>query len=144
METRKEMIAENEDDAKFKRVTFAANEVIFEEGETGDAVYLIISGKVEIRGAVRSENPRILAILGEGEVIGEMALFGDCPHIASAIALEKTTVTAVSSEEFLRRVEKMDPLLKGVVEQVVQRARQMAIELVRNRREVDWASWKSH
>ena len=105
---RKEIIAENEDDTKFKRVTFAANQIIFEEGETGDAVYLIISGKVEIRAAVRSENPRMLAVLGEGEVVGEMALFGDCPHIASAIALEKTTVTAVSSDEFPRLTNETD------------------------------------
>jgi len=111
----------------FKRQTFAANNYILKAGETSDSVYLILDGKVEIRMGAMGDEPTTLAVLGKGDVVGEMSLFDNSPHMASAIAIEKTVATTVSATEFLRRVDNMDPLMRGILKILVKRIREMGV-----------------
>ncbi len=126
----------------FRHQSFRLGEVIFEEGQTGDAAYLIIKGKVEIRIGTQTENPRTLAVLGKGQVIGELAMFDDHMHVASAVAVEPTTTSAISRDEFQNRVNQMDPVIRGIILQMVERARQVVAELRVGTQEVDWGNWK--
>ena len=87
----------------FEQITFSPNDYLLKEGATDDAAFLITSGKVEIRMGEMSDSPVSLAVLGKGDVVGEMALFDDHPHMASAVALEETKVSAISRDEFKRR-----------------------------------------
>ena len=121
---------------------FVANSTIFEEGEKGDAAYIIRSGKVEIRKGIQSANPQILAELGKGDVLGEMALFDARPRMASAIALTDVKVIQMSKDEFLERLSTMDPTMKGMVLTMVARVRKMADEFMRRKADVNWADWK--
>ena len=70
-----------------KKKVLPANDYILREGVVGDTAYLILDGKVEIRLGASSDTPKLLATLGEGDVIGEMSLFDNRPHMASAIAI---------------------------------------------------------
>lgn len=83
-----------------------------------------------------------MATVGKGEVIGELALFDDHPHVATATATEETTVTTISGDEFRRRLESMDPIMKGVVTILVKRFRQMAADLVTKKDHVNWSDWR--
>src|SRR5574341_389137 len=56
---------------------------IFDEGEPGDSLYLIVNGKVRVH-----KGPREVAVLGEGECFGEMAILDNEPRSASITALE--------------------------------------------------------
>ena len=82
------------------RLQFQAGETIFDEGEDPEADYMIASGKVEIRLGVRGSNPRTLATLGRGQVFGELALFDGYVHMASAVAVQPTTVSAIERAQF--------------------------------------------
>lgn len=126
---------------KFEQKTFKPAEYLFKEGVAGEAAYLITSGKVEIRKGDLGENPQTLAVLGKGEVIGEMALFDNSPHMASAIAIEETVVSAISRDEFQRRVNDMDPLMKGICQIMVQRIRKMT-ESYGKKNKVNWSDWR--
>lgn len=126
----------------FKRVIVEANSLIFDEGEPGDAVYLICSGLVEIRKGVRGSNPQVLATLGKGEVLGELALFDDRPRMAAAVALRKTELAAISRDEFHERMKTMDPMLRRIILVLVKRVRQMADEFMIRKSEVNWADWR--
>lgn len=53
---------------------FAAGQVIFEEGELGDSLYVIASGEVEIVRRDASGEPKAIALLGPPEFFGEMSL----------------------------------------------------------------------
>ena len=123
--------------APLKNIRFAANTTIFEEGEKGDAAYIVLSGKVEIRKGIQSSNPQQLAILEKGEMLGEMALCDDRPRMASAIALTDVTVIGMSKEEFRERLSTMDPRMKGMVLSMVARVRKMADEFMRLKSVVD-------
>ncbi len=126
----------------FKRMTFEANSVIFEEGEQGDAAYTITDGLVEIRVGMHGDNPQTLAERKKGDVIGEMALFDNRPHMATAIALKRTNVIAISRQEFRERLDELDPVLAGIVRLMVKRLRQSADELMTRKSEVNWANWR--
>ncbi len=121
-----------------KETRYAANSTIFDEGEKGDASYIIRSGKVEIRKGVQSANPQRLAELGKGDVVGEMALFDDRPRMASAIALTDVEVIQMPREDFLERLSTMDPAMKDMVLTMVTRVRKMADEFMRRKGEINW------
>ena len=129
-------------DTTFQRLTFKTNDVILKEGEISDAAYLILEGKVAVRKGDHGANPVVLATLDKGHVIGELALFDDSPHIASVIALEDTTVSAMSKEEFQRMINGMDPVMKGIVAMMVTRLRQIVQEMAPSGGKTNWADWQ--
>src|SRR5690606_17817832 len=73
---------------------FAAGATLVREGEPARAMYILESGRVEIRS---SRFPQPLADLGPGEVVGEMALLQEQPHSATATA--KTAVRALCIDQ---------------------------------------------
>ncbi|MCH8237944.1 MAG: cyclic nucleotide-binding domain-containing protein [Proteobacteria bacterium] len=129
------------DKEKFTRRVFPKGAVILKEGEMGDSVFIIVEGKVEIRMG-GEENPKTLATRSRGDVIGELALFDNHPHMASAVAIEETVVTTMTKKEFLPRVEEMDPAMRGIVMLLVKRTREMADDLLKSDRDINWAKWR--
>ena len=65
---------------------FKANERIFQEGDVGTEMYLIMKGKVRISKMVPGVGEEALAILEPGSYFGEMALIDDTPRSADATA----------------------------------------------------------
>ena len=74
---------------KFLRV-FNAGEVVFEEGSAGRQMYVVNAGKVHVLRCCEGRQVQI-AVLGPGEIFGEMALVDDLPRSASVIAAEDDT-----------------------------------------------------
>ncbi len=125
----------------FKSVTFDSDSVIFNEGSQCDNVFLISEGKVRIVKGESSTYPKVLGTLGKGEVIGEMALLDNHPHIATARAVKKTKLLTISRDEFTKRVNEMDPVMRGIVMMLVKRNRQMADELMIKKESVRFSGW---
>jgi CRP/FNR family cyclic AMP-dependent transcriptional regulator len=82
------------------------NEVIFREGDLGDAFYLIVTGGVRISTLVPGVGEEALTILRDGEYFGEMALIDDAPRSASAIANEDTMVLCIGKDDFRKLLER--------------------------------------
>jgi signal transduction histidine kinase/predicted CoA-binding protein len=74
---------------------------LFEEGSAGEKAYLIRKGNVEIR---KNSGGRqvVIAVRGEGEMIGEMALLEDAPRMASAWAVTDCVLLAISGRQLNR------------------------------------------
>ena len=79
---------------------FSAGEVLFEEGEPGDAFYIVFRGAVEILKGKPGGATEKLAVRRAGEAFGEMALLNEAPRSATARAVEDTQVMLVSREDF--------------------------------------------
>ncbi len=124
------------------RRTFKKNEIILREGSVDDVCYLVVKGKVAVLKGMHGHSPRTVATLGKGNVFGEMALFDGHPHVASVVAIDDTELYTMSRDEFQRMVDRMDPLMKGMVGMLVARLRQTVDELVPKSSEVNWADWK--
>lgn len=67
-------------------VKFAKGEIIFRQGYPGDHAYIVKEGEVEIFFEENDFTEKQLAILGVGEMFGELALMDDKPRSASARA----------------------------------------------------------
>ena len=111
--------------------TLKAGEFIFNEGDAGDEAFMITSGEVEI--SIKSgENTIILATLGRGQIIGEMALIDDQPRMASAKAMAETVLSVIPQEAFKKRLNWLaeeDRLISHLLEIFVGRLRDQARNL---------------
>lgn len=99
---------------------FSAGEVIFNEGDAPDAVYVIASGKVEI-----SKGGRLLATLERDGVFGDMALIERVPRSASATALTDAECYVIDMDQFDVLVGELDPALKAIFKILSHRLRVM-------------------
>lgn len=125
-----------------KKQILPANEYILNEGVVGDTVYLILKGQVEVRLGASTDSPKVLAKLSEGDVIGEMSLFDDRPHMASVMALTEITVAVISKEDFKQRVKSMDSVMRGIFQILIRRLRLVGDkELIKSMR-TDVAGWE--
>ena len=79
--------------------TLPAGEALFEEGDPGDAYYIVFSGAVEILKS-SSHGEEKLAVRRSGDGFGEMALLNDAPRSATARASEDTRLMVVPREAF--------------------------------------------
>jgi len=77
-----------------------AGDFLFEEGEPGDAFYIVFKGAIEITKSRPDGSTEKLAVRRGGEGFGEMALLNDAPRSATARALEPTQLMTVMREDF--------------------------------------------
>ena len=116
----------------YERWTFEAGREIFHQGDAGDACYVIESGVVEvIRHDAASGQEFVLAQVGRGKVVGEMALIDNQPRMATVRAIEDTVLLVVPREAFQNRLEKLDPVTRRLLDTFTERLRAMAEEVVR-------------
>lgn len=90
-----------------RQQTFQRGESLLREGEYGDVAYVVLRGRVRISREIDGQRLR-LAVVGPGQVIGEMALVDEKPRSATAIAEEETLVEVISRARFLH-VLRTDP-----------------------------------
>ena len=76
---------------------FSKGELLFREGERGDVMYVVQSGAVRITKLVAGQE-KLLAVLGPGEFLGEMAILNGKPRTASATAQEDTRCLVIDAE----------------------------------------------
>lgn len=87
-------------DAFIQERHFMAGEVVFDAGEEGQALYVVVSGKVAI--CLPEQHPQPLAILSSGDFFGELGLLDNCPRSAQARALESVVLVVLSRSDFER------------------------------------------
>ena len=119
---------------KIKKQVFREGEVIFEEGGPGDDAYMVMQGEIGIYKNLRSEAPLRLAILYKGDIFGEMALFDASARAASAKSDTESICLAVSKQEFARRLDNTDPIIKSMMQCMMVRVRPISCEAERLRK----------
>ncbi|MDQ3826884.1 MAG: cyclic nucleotide-binding domain-containing protein, partial [Actinomycetota bacterium] len=78
--------------AVLEPVSFPRAHVIFAEGELGDRLYIILSGKVKIGRKSPDGRENLLAVFGPSDMFGELSIFDPGPRTSTA-----TTVTEVEA-----------------------------------------------
>jgi CRP-like cAMP-binding protein len=81
--------------ARFGR-EYAPGEVLFREGEAGEVMFVIQSGAVRITKRIGGED-KVLAVLGPGEFLGEMAILNGRPRTATATVVEETRCLVIDA-----------------------------------------------
>jgi CRP-like cAMP-binding protein len=100
---------------------FEPGEVIIREGEEGTEAFLIKSGRVKVTKLIGGHQV-VLAILGPGQVFGEMALIEDKPRSATVTALEKGSAVVLDREAFaqlfIEQPKALIPLMRTFFERL--------------------------
>ena len=81
--------------------TYRRGETIVQQGQPGDAFYVLVRGRVAVAIVAPDGREVVLNTLGEGDHFGEMALLDDAPRSASVIAQEKSDLAILSRAVFL-------------------------------------------
>ena len=73
-------------------------EVLFHEGDSGDKLYIVLDGKVKLGRTSSDGRENLVAVMGPGEVFGEMALFDPSPRSTAATAVSETQLAGLNHE----------------------------------------------
>ncbi|HUT01576.1 MAG TPA: cyclic nucleotide-binding domain-containing protein [Phycisphaerae bacterium] len=95
-----------------------AGETIFEEGDPGDKMYVILEGEVSVR--VGGED---VSLVGAGSIFGEMALIDDSPRSASAVAKTHCRLVGVDEPRFMQLVRQTPQFALEVMKLIANRLR---------------------
>ena len=93
-------------------------EVLFREGETGDTMFAVVEGTLEL-----SVNGHIIDEIEVGEVVGEMALIDQSPRSGTVCAKTTAVVAPVDRRYFVHLVQQHPTFALMVMEQMAERLR---------------------
>ena len=111
--------------------TFAAGQEIFKEGDSGDGVYVVREGLVEISGLVDQKGRLVFSQVGPGDIFGEMAVIENKPRSACAVARRDTTVYFMPRAEMLALVERSPALALALLREISHRLREFNRQYLR-------------
>jgi len=94
--------------------TVPAGEAAVRQGETGDAMYVIIEGRADVIVSGPDGRPRVVRRLGRGDVFGEMGLLRRQQRTADVVAVESLELLAVD-DRFLVRLQRRYPRIAATV-----------------------------
>src|SRR5579871_177698 len=134
-------IFENLNDAELEKVgdlvrerRFRANQPLFEQGDAGDALYIVAEGR--LKAFIRDgHNEKVLAFYSEGQVLGEMSLLTGEPRSASATAETDARVLAIRKEDFDAYLASNVNTMREMMRVIAMRQAQTNIRLTRERDE---------
>ena len=83
-----------------EKISLKTDEVLFNKGDMGDALYVVETGRVKMVGTDKDGQEVVFNQVGAGAVIGEMALIDQQPRSAGVIALGEVDLLKLSQEAF--------------------------------------------
>lgn len=109
---------------------YKEGDVIVRQGETGDCMFEILEGKVEVLQVREGKEVR-LAVLDKGDFFGEMSIFEKEVRSATVRAMGKVRALTIDKKTLLRRISEDPTLAFRIVERMSHRIRELDNEIVR-------------
>jgi CRP/FNR family cyclic AMP-dependent transcriptional regulator len=94
--------------------TFKDGQIIFKEGSSGDWIYVILTGSMEIYRTIEGRQ-FILAVLESGEVFGELAYLGAIKRTATALAIGETTLGVIDPTFLDKEFDKLPGYFRNIL-----------------------------
>ena len=108
------------------------NYKIFQEGDFGDSMFIILSGKISITNKGQS-----IAFLEKGQCIGEMSLLDQQPRSAGAIAIEDSVLLKIDQESFYELMASKPEIMREIMKILTQRVRDINKKFTESRQSSD-------
>ncbi|MDO5049139.1 MAG: Crp/Fnr family transcriptional regulator [Actinomycetaceae bacterium] len=109
--------------AKMGQTTLRRGEVLFEEGEQGNRLYIITEGKVKLGHTSLDGRENLLAVLGPGEIIGELTLFDPGPRSTTATAVSPVTLLHLDHADLIGILDTNPTMGKHMLRALARRLR---------------------
>jgi F420-non-reducing hydrogenase small subunit len=101
---------------------YQKGEQIFQQGDDGDAMYIVVEGHVEI--SQQTDNGKyVIAYLGPNDYMGELALIGNIKRTANAEAIQESCLLKIDKKEFLGRLKDEPELALFILQVLIHRLR---------------------
>ncbi len=97
---------------------------LMSQGDPTDSLYIIIAGRLKVMMGDSEGKEVILAMLGPGEIVGEMGLIDDSPRSATVTATEASELLGIGKREFRRCLAENFDMSMGVMRGLVRRLRE--------------------
>lgn len=104
---------------------FSKGEMLFMEGDDGNSMYIIKSGKVKILNISEDGKEKIFSILSDGEFLGEMSLIDTETRSATAEAMENLETYIIYKSEFLEMLKGNFTIVMKILQALSKRIRTM-------------------
>jgi signal transduction histidine kinase len=111
--------------------SFAAGQEIFKEGDSGDGLYVVREGLVEISGVVDKQGRLVFGQVGPGDVFGEMAIIENKPRSACAVARKETAAYFLPRTEMLALMERSPAMALALLREISRRLREFNQQYLR-------------
>jgi len=109
--------------SSMQRIQLRRGEVLFREGDSGDRLYVVTEGKVKLGRTSVDGRENLLAILGPGQMFGELSLFDPGPRSATATAVTDCTLRSLSHDELSLWLDTRPDVARGLLNQLASRLR---------------------
>ncbi len=106
-------------------VRFDANERIIQKGESGDCMYIILSGKAKVH-----DGEHTVGIMGKGELFGELSLLDSAPRSVSVTSVEPTRLLLIDRSSFFEVLLTSGEVLKGIIALLLERIRNQTASII--------------
>lgn len=113
--------------ARERRITLEAGQPLFEAGKPAEALYIVNKGTLAVYVDRPGTGRHLLALIRQGEVVGEMAVISGGPRTASAVAIRDSELIVVSASEFRQMQHRYPELARGLNRLLVSRLRQTSL-----------------
>ena len=104
-------------------VTIRRGEILFNEGDEGNQLYVVTEGKVKLGRTSPDGRENLLAILGPSQMFGELSLFDPGPRSATATAVTDVTLRSLSHDALLPLLTEHPDVSRALLHQLAARLR---------------------
>lgn len=116
---------------------YADGEVIVRQGDTGDCMFTLQDGRLEVLAEHEGRGEVRVAIMEKGAIFGEMAIFEREVRSATVRALGEARVLTIDKKSFLRRVHEDPSLAFNLVKMMSGRIRSLTVQMGERRQRAD-------
>jgi len=120
----------SEEDARALRASVTVvkldrGERLFSEGDAGDRLYIILSGKMKLTKAAPDGRENLLSVHGPGEMFGELSLYDPVPRTSSANAVTQAELAGVAHDELRKFLATRPEVAMHMLQALAQRLRRI-------------------
>jgi CRP/FNR family transcriptional regulator, cyclic AMP receptor protein len=109
--------------SSMSEIELARGEVLFHEGDPGDSLYVVLRGKIKLGRTSGDGRENLVAVLGPGEMFGELSLFDPGPRSAGATALVDSTLLGLSQDELTPWLATRPDVARALLRAIARRLR---------------------
>ncbi len=114
-----------------ERITYKSGQSLFEQGDVGDAAFIIIEGTADV--IVTHEAPLVVAQVGKDDIVGEIAILVDIPRTATVTATSDLTTLKITKDLFFRMITDFPEMGVEIMRVLAQRLEQTTAQLLQAR-----------
>ncbi len=103
-----------------ERLSFAPGQLLFNQGDAGDAAYVIIDGEADVLIDTAAGKTRV-AVLSRNSIVGEIAILCDVPRTATVVAKSPLVVLRIAKDTFFRLVTEFPQMAVEIMRELALR-----------------------